>query len=186
MGINRRQVVSLLAPVCVVSLSGCSVNGSFGQDEDHRPSTPQPQQSTDPVRGKGDEVKIVIRRPTAKLLENNRVKNTTTGEILDFSQWQFSIASGSIGTELCTIIRERSSIDPQEYNVQYLRDDHSFLVSVLVEGPPEGVQELAVPEYFTVKRNCPHKILSSVETRTRTVSRAVPVYVRAVLDPVSE
>lgn len=185
MGIRRRRVISLLAPVSVVSLSGCNMNRNSRRDEDRRPSTPFRRQSTNPVRGVGEEAKIIVRRPSVELVENSRVKNATTGEILSLSRWRSSIATVVGTTELPTIVSERSGIDPQEFNVLYQMQDHSFLVSVLVEGPPEGVQELAGPKYFMIKESCPHKLLLLIKTQKRTISHTIPVYVRAVLDPVS-
>jgi len=118
-----------------------------------------------------------------ELLEDDLVKNSSSGRTLEYPFWLSSVI-GDVGIpHLNEVIRERSGIDRREYRSRYRDTEGSLLVDVLVPGPPDGVQELAVPEYFDIKESTPRSLRVLIRTGDGTVSASVPMYVRAVLDP---
>lgn len=183
MGTTRRRILRSAGPVIGLSISGCS--GDTGRTPGDQRPTPDgySQQTTNPERATGRPTDASVSRPAVELLEDDTVKNSSTGQTVEYSSWLSSVVVDAGIPRLNAVVHGRSGVDKREYRVGHRADEGYFLVDVLVPGPPDGVQELAVPKYFDVKENAPHVLRILIRTGDGTVSEPVPVYARAVLDP---
>jgi hypothetical protein len=104
-----------------------------------------------------------------------------SGDTVERSEWVTSIVRDLGRTQLRQAIEVRSDVSEDAFFVARESDPNGFLVSVLVAGPPEGVQVLSTPEYFAVKGHCPRTVRFGIQADGETMTESIPVYVRSKL-----